>query len=128
MESLYAEMFACSTCFGATGCQITPDPERVRRRVLARTLSSKVFVVGQALSRKAQRKSGLPYVLPNGRLTQARLGASWTRFWAHSITQSIRTANGNTPIRPTSFNTTLGRLDAEIADQQALSGTTARRG
>jgi uracil-DNA glycosylase len=70
MERLYAETFACGTCFGATGCQITPDPERVRRRVLARALNSKVFVVGQALSRKAQRKSGLPYVLPNGRLSQ----------------------------------------------------------
>jgi hypothetical protein len=64
MERLYAETFACSTCFGATGCQIIPDPERVRRKVLARALNSKVFVVGQALSRTAQRKSGLPYVLP----------------------------------------------------------------
>jgi len=70
MERLYGETFTCCTCFGAFGCQITPDPERVRRRVLARALDSKVFVVGQALSRNAQRKSGLPYVLPNGRLSQ----------------------------------------------------------
>jgi uracil-DNA glycosylase family 4 len=70
MERLYAEMFTCEKCFGATGCQIGPDPERVRRTVLAKAVNSKVFVVGQALSRKAQRKSGLPYLLPNGRLTQ----------------------------------------------------------
>jgi len=70
IERLYAEVFACTTCIGVTGCQITADPDRVRRRVLARALNSKVFVIGQALSKNSQRKSGLPYVLANGRLSQ----------------------------------------------------------
>jgi uracil-DNA glycosylase family 4 len=71
MEKLYTDTFICEKCFGARGCQITPDSERVCRRVVARALDSRVFIVGQALSSKAQRKSGLPYLLPNGTLSQA---------------------------------------------------------
>lgn len=68
---LYDEIYKCNLCIGAPGCQIQQDPERVRRRFIPKLLSSELFVVGMALGARTQRRSGVPYVLPNGSLSRA---------------------------------------------------------
>lgn len=71
LRKLYKEIFACDRCIDATGCRIEPDPQRVRRVLVPRVLEPDVFLVGQALGGKTQRRSGLPYCNPNGSLSQA---------------------------------------------------------
>lgn len=74
LRNLYAEIYRCARCVDAPGCRIVPDPERVRRQVVPRALDSEVFLVGQSLGGRTQRRSGLPYCLPNGSLSQAGRG------------------------------------------------------
>jgi DNA polymerase len=57
---------------------MTPDEERVARRVVTRTTTSSLFLVGQALGPNTQRRSGLPYTYPNGGLSQT--GQTLDRF------------------------------------------------
>ena len=71
LDHLYEEIFRCDMCIGAQGCLIQPDPERVRRKVIPSALDSEVFVVCQALASRTQRRSGIPYCMPDGSLSQA---------------------------------------------------------
>lgn len=71
MARLYEAIFDCNVCFGAPGCRIIRDPERVRRVLVPRAIESDVFIVGQALGGSTQRSSGLPYCFANGSLSQA---------------------------------------------------------
>jgi uracil-DNA glycosylase family 4 len=71
LQSLYGEIHRCEICIGAAGCRLTHDPERVRRKVVAGSLDADVFLVGQSLAGRTQRLSGLPYCLPDGRLSSA---------------------------------------------------------
>ncbi len=68
-ELLYQEVHDCEKCLEDPECQMEPDPRRVPRTVVPRALSSKVFLIGQALGPNTQRLSGLPYTYPNGRLS-----------------------------------------------------------
>ena len=71
LARLYEEIYQCDACVGAPGCHIEHDPQRVHRVFVPRALQSEVFLVGEALGGKTQRKSGVPYCLPNGSLSQA---------------------------------------------------------
>ena len=71
LNHLYEEIFRCDKCIGAEGCLIQPDSERVRREVIPRALDSEVFVVGQALASRTQRRSGIPYYMRDGSLSDS---------------------------------------------------------
>lgn len=47
------------------------DVARVQRTTVGSSTASDVFLVGQALGSETQRLSGLPYTLPEGRLSQS---------------------------------------------------------
>ncbi len=68
-QALYREIHRCTACIGAPGCAIQLDPKRVRRKLIPESLTSDVFVVGQSLGPRTQRKSGIPYLLPTGKLS-----------------------------------------------------------
>ena len=70
LAALYGDILRCETCFGAPGCSIEHDQERVRRWVVDTSLASDVFLIGEALGPQTQRKSGVPYQLANGLLSQ----------------------------------------------------------
>jgi uracil-DNA glycosylase family 4 len=69
LRLLYRDVHECETCFGDPACGMLPDEERVMRQVVRRAASSAVFVIGQALGPNTQRRSGLPYMYPNGVLS-----------------------------------------------------------
>jgi uracil-DNA glycosylase family 4 len=49
---------------------MTPDPERVARKVVKAAVTSEVFVIGQAPGPQTQRRSGVPYTYPSGVLNR----------------------------------------------------------
>lgn len=69
LQRLYQEIHRCGKCVGSTGCLMTDDSERMQREVLPESLTSHVFLVGQALARNTQRVSGIPYHQKNGVLS-----------------------------------------------------------
>src|SRR5688572_21299816 len=66
---LYEAVHDCTLCIGAKGCKMEVDPRRVRRRVVEKSLGSRVFIVGQALGPNTQRLSGIPYMSETGNLS-----------------------------------------------------------
>jgi uracil-DNA glycosylase family 4 len=78
LERLYRDIYACDRCLRGPGCYMTPDEERVVRRVVTRTATSSLFLIGQALGPNTQRRSGLPYTYPVGVLSQT--GQTLDRF------------------------------------------------
>lgn len=68
LRTLYSAIHSCDRCFGDPGCLMQPDPAMVDREVLPEALDSEVFLVGQALGPNTQRKSGRPYLTPDGTL------------------------------------------------------------
>jgi uracil-DNA glycosylase family 4 len=71
LGTLYNEIYRCTACMGVPGCRIREDPERVLRRVVPGAVRSEVFLVGQALGGRTQRRSGLPYCFPDHTLSPA---------------------------------------------------------
>lgn len=69
LRRLYREIHECERCLADPGCLMVPDDQRVVRRLVARSAASPLFVVGQALGPDTQRRSGLPYIYPDGRLS-----------------------------------------------------------
>lgn len=69
LEDLYSEIYHCTACIGVPVCRIQKDPQRVRRQIVPRAMRSEVFLVGQGLGGRTQRRSGLPYCFPDGSLS-----------------------------------------------------------
>jgi uracil-DNA glycosylase family 4 len=70
LQALYGQIHRGNLCINALGCRILPDPDRVRRRVIPHSLRSDIFLVGQALARDSQSRSGLPYHRADGSITR----------------------------------------------------------
>ncbi len=69
LRHLYEQIHACTRCVSAPGCKIRFDEHKVVRRVVPEVLQSQVFIIGQALSRRGQRLSGVPWVTADGTLS-----------------------------------------------------------
>jgi uracil-DNA glycosylase family 4 len=69
LRVLYREIHECDRCLTDPRCEMQPDEERVRRRVVTRAATSRLFIVGQALGPNTQRRSGMPYMFPNEELS-----------------------------------------------------------
>lgn len=65
LQKLYKEIHKCTNCHNFRDCEIQYDPMRKERLAIEDTLSSRIFLVGQALGRKTQRQSGIPYREPD---------------------------------------------------------------
>lgn len=69
LKKLYEEMHSCTKCFGEPTCKIAEDPKKVIRTVNKRSVTSALFLIGQALGEHTQRLSGMPYAKPDGSLS-----------------------------------------------------------
>ncbi len=70
INNLYKKIHTCSKCFNAHGCKLEFDSQKVKRKIIDRTINSEVFVIGESLGRTTQRLSGLPYTSLNGQLSK----------------------------------------------------------
>ena len=78
INKLYEEIHTCSKCFNVPGCKLEFDNQKVKRKIIDRTLNPGVFVIGESLGRTTQRLSGLPYTSLNGQLS--RTGQALNNF------------------------------------------------
>lgn len=78
LSSIYDEIIQCRSCIGKSGSLMGDDTRRVRRVVKTESLASSIFVIAQALGGETQRLTGLPYVRPDGRLSNT--GNRFERF------------------------------------------------
>lgn len=69
LSRLYRDIYECERCIQDPTCEMRPDDRRVLRRVISRSVTSPLFIVGQALGPETQRRSGLPYTYTNGTLS-----------------------------------------------------------
>jgi uracil-DNA glycosylase family 4 len=100
-------------------CLMRSDHDRVLRRVVPRAAASTIFVVGQGLGSDTQRKSGLPYTYPSGRLSPTgRALDSLLRLFGHRID-----SGGELPYAYSSdiVHRYPGRDGRENGDRRALS-------
>jgi hypothetical protein len=65
---LYRDIHERDRCLIDQCCKMQPDEERVRRRIDSRAAAAQLFIVGQALGRNTQRRSGMPYMFPFSRV------------------------------------------------------------
>lgn len=62
LDELYEEIYHCKICH--------EDKFRVKRALIESALKSKIFLIGEALAGKTQRKSGIPYTYEDKRLSK----------------------------------------------------------
>lgn len=68
LSRFHVLVHACDRCFGADGCGVRPDPQRVDRALPPGLRHSDVMLVGEAIGPGTQRLSGWPYLEPGGRM------------------------------------------------------------
>jgi uracil-DNA glycosylase family 4 len=64
IKGIYEQIHVC------VRCTIGEDPDRVLRLVDERAITSKIFLIGQALGGNTQRRSGRPYTRTDNRLSR----------------------------------------------------------
>lgn len=71
LRQLYQEIHLCTRCHSDPYCKIPYSPDRAERIAFENTLHSRVFLVGPAVARATQYRSGIPYRKPSGELSRA---------------------------------------------------------